>query len=183
VTLSMLDASATLLVVDVQSGTLPNARSVGADELVSHIVELVSGFHDSGRRVVFLVATGTPGARTAQSEGGRSFPDQFTVIDDRLPLVSEDIILRRAAWSAFAATDLEQRLRDRETREIVVTGLATTFGIESTARSAADLGFHVVIASDAVSDPDPARHRSAIENTFPLLGRIATTSEILAALG
>lgn len=90
-------------------------------------------------------------------------------------------MLRRAGWSAFASTDLEARLRETSTREVIIVGLATTYGVESTARAAADLGFDVIVVADAVSDPDPVGHERTLTRVLPALGRVATTQDILNA--
>ncbi len=88
----------------------------------------------------------------------------------------------RAGWSAFAGTPLIQDLMARQITDVVIVGLATTFGVESTARAAADLGFSVVVVSDAVSDPDPAGHERSLTRVIPALGRVRTTTEVVAAL-
>lgn len=61
----------------------------------------------------------------------------------------------------------------------MVTGIATSLGVESTARAAHEHGYHVVLAVDAVADTDPDNHRHSIDNIFPRLGETATTAEIL----
>jgi nicotinamidase-related amidase len=64
----------------------------------------------------------------------------------------------------------------------VLTGISTTSGVESTARSAYDHGYHVVLATDAMTDIDPDAHTNSIERIFPKLGETATTAEILEML-
>jgi nicotinamidase-related amidase len=63
-----------------------------------------------------------------------------------------------------------------------MTGVATSFGVESTARSAHEHGYHVVLATDAMTDRDPAAHQNSIERIFPRLGETATTAEIIDML-
>jgi len=65
---------------------------------------------------------------------------------------------------------------------VVLTGISTTSGVESTARSASDYGYHVVLATDAITDADPEAHADSIERIFPKLGETATTAEILDML-
>jgi nicotinamidase-related amidase len=73
-------------------------------------------------------------------------------------------------------------LRDRQVTEVVIVGLATNFGVESTARAAYDLGYHVVVVSDAVTGPMEDAHRNTLNRILPALGQVATTDEILALL-
>ncbi|GGK93513.1 cysteine hydrolase family protein [Nocardia jinanensis] len=174
-----LAATTALVVVDVQSGTLPNARSVPGDQLLDRVSALLTGFRKAGHTVVHLVTTGTPDGRTQHAETGQSWSeDQIRIPPEAAPSGNESV-LRRRAWSGFSGTDLEQRLRAAGITTVVVAGLATTFGVESTARSAYDLGFDVVVAADAVSDPDPTGHERSLTRVFPVLGQVVTADEIL----
>jgi nicotinamidase-related amidase len=65
---------------------------------------------------------------------------------------------------------------------VVLTGVSTTSGVESTARSAYNHGHHVVLAIDAMTDTDPDAHANSIERIFPKLGETTTTAEILDML-
>jgi nicotinamidase-related amidase len=64
----------------------------------------------------------------------------------------------------------------------VLAGIATSIGVESTARSAHEHGYHVVLATDAMTDVDPESHDHSVSKIFPKLGETASTDEILAAL-
>ncbi len=66
--------------------------------------------------------------------------------------------------------------------QVVLVGLATTFGIESTARAAYDLGYNVVVAADAISDPRPDAHEHSLANVFPAAAEISTAEDLLRAL-
>jgi nicotinamidase-related amidase len=63
--------------------------------------------------------------------------------------------------------------------QIVLAGVSTSSGVESTARSAHDHGYHVVLATDAMADPDPDSHRHSLERVFPKLGETAASAEII----
>lgn len=171
-----------LLVVDVQAGTLPNSRAVGADELIGRTVELASAFGAAERPVYYVVSTGTAAGTTEYGSGGRRWPTGFDALDPRLPRRDGDPLLPRVGWSAFAGTDLEQRIAADAVRELVIVGLATTFGVESSARAAADLGLDVIVVADAVSDPDLTGHERTLTHVVPALGRVTTTSELAALL-
>jgi len=67
--------------------------------------------------------------------------------------------------------------------QVVLAGVATTSGVESTARSAYDYGYHVVLVIDAMTDTDPDAHANSVERIFPKLGETTTTAEILDMLG
>jgi nicotinamidase-related amidase len=65
----------------------------------------------------------------------------------------------------------------------VLAGISTSSGVESTARSAADYGYHVVLATDAMGDPDADAHRHSIGHIFPKLGETATAAEVIDMVG
>jgi nicotinamidase-related amidase len=92
-----------------------------------------------------------------------------------------DILITKRHWGAFAGTDLEQQLKTRGIDTVVLTGISTNAGVESTARQGTGLGFAFVLVEDACSSQNAEHHRFAFENIFPRLTRVRTTGEILAA--
>jgi nicotinamidase-related amidase len=62
------------------------------------------------------------------------------------------------------------------------TGVATSIGVESTARHAYEHGFHVTLAVDAMTDMSPDVHINSITRIFPRLGETGTTQEIIDLL-
>lgn len=180
--LEPLDPSATLVILDVQALTLPNARAVPADSLIERIRTIADGFRASGRAVAYVISTGTPGGRTDLGSGARRWPEGALSVPDEIRPDDGDQLYRRAAWGAFAGTALQEDLRRRGSKQLVVVGLATTFGVESTVRAAYDLGFEVIVPVDAVSGPDPQAHDLALRSTFPLLARTVSADDLIAAL-
>jgi nicotinamidase-related amidase len=92
-----------------------------------------------------------------------------------------DILITKRHWGAFADTDLEQQFKNRGVDTVVLTGISTNSGVESTARQGTGLGFAFVLVEDACAGQDAEQHRFAFENTFPRLTRVRTTGEVLAA--
>ena len=76
-----------------------------------------------------------------------------------------------AQLGAFATTDLDARLTSLGVTQVVIAGVATSYGIESTARDAYDRGYHVTIAADAITDPTAEGHQRSLERVFPPSGR------------
>jgi nicotinamidase-related amidase len=75
------------------------------------------------------------------------------------------------------------QLRRRGITQIVLTGVATSIGVESTARAAYEHGYHVTLATDAMTDLSASAHENSLNWIFPRLGEIGSTAEILALLG
>ncbi|KQO97472.1 cysteine hydrolase family protein [Leifsonia sp. Leaf264] len=177
-----IDAVAALLVVDLQTLTLANARVVPAADLLQRTNELAEAFRARGLPVVIGTSTGTPAGRNAYGAGGRQWPAEALAAPPELSLADDDVRVSRSALSLFAGTDLETMLRANHVTQVVLVGLATSFGVESTARAAYDLGFNVVVVVDAVSDMRAETHENALANVFPVIGAVATTGEVLEAL-
>ena len=104
-----------------------------------------------------------------------------TIVDD-LAGHPSDIIVTKRNWGAFYGTDLDLHLRRRGVTQIVLAGIATTMGVESTARAAHEHGYNVTLATDAMTDRDAEAHRNSIERIFPRLGETGTTADILDLL-
>jgi nicotinamidase-related amidase len=93
-----------------------------------------------------------------------------------------DILVTKRHWGAFAGTDLEQQLKSRGIDTVVLTGISTNAGVESTARQGTGLGFAFVLVEDACSSQNAEHHRFAFENIFPRLTRVRSTDEVLTSL-
>jgi nicotinamidase-related amidase len=93
-----------------------------------------------------------------------------------------DVLITKRQWGAFYGTNLEQQLRRRGIKTIIMGGIATNLGVESTARAAMDHGYALVFAEDAMATFSAEMHTFAIETMFPMMGRVRSTEEIVAAL-
>jgi nicotinamidase-related amidase len=93
-----------------------------------------------------------------------------------------DIVIFKRQWGAFYGTDLDLQLRRRGLATIVLCGIATEFGVESTARDAYERGYEQVFAGDAMTGRSAESHANAVERIFPRMGRVRRTEEIIAAL-
>ncbi|MFN8534051.1 MAG: cysteine hydrolase family protein [Dehalococcoidia bacterium] len=92
-----------------------------------------------------------------------------------------EIEVEKHRYSAFRQTGLTQRLRAEGITTVVVTGLTLSTCVGSTARDAFFEDFFVVVASDAVHDPDPEREASELAFLSRLFGAVMTSDEISAA--
>ena len=139
-----------LVVVDLQRGTAGNPFFSPVDAVAERAGELTAAFRRHGLPVVIATfALSRPGA---DGQPAREEPDGFREPLAVLDVQPDDLRVTRPAWSAFSGTGLDTLLRDRGITRLVLTGVATSIGVESTAREARDLGYELVIASDAVTD-------------------------------
>lgn len=73
-------------------------------------------------------------------------------------------------------------MRQRDITRVFLTGVATSIGVESTARSAHEYGYNVVPVVDAMTDRNADAHRHSVEKIFPRLGETDTTENVLKLL-
>jgi nicotinamidase-related amidase len=131
--------------------------------------------------VLVNVDGGAPG-RTEQARRFRDFPEGWTDLIPELDAQASDHRVTKRTWGAFSHTDLEAYLKGQGATQVVIVGVATSAGVESTARQAHELGFNVALAIDAMTDMSPEAHANSVTRIFPRLGETATTQEILDQL-
>ena len=175
-----LDPLSALVVVDLQAGVVGTpTQPYPAADVVARSARLADTFRAQGRLVVLVRVTARPdGADTvhgrsdvsvaAAATGQSALPPRpagWDVIVDELggPTGKEgDVVVTKRNWGAFYGTDLDVQLRRRGITQVVITGVATSIGVESAARQA---------------------HEHAVTRVFPRLAETGTTEEILALLG
>ena len=139
------------------------------DEVLERSQRLAEAFRAAGRPVVLVrverpnVAAQPPGSELAE---GLEQPG--------------DIVVVKHTIGAFHETDLHERLQERGVTTIVIGGIATTMGVESTARAASDHGYDVEFVSDAMSGFAADEHEFTVSRIFPRFGDVRTTDDYLS---
>lgn len=116
----------------------------------------------------------------ARPEGG--MPAEWMAFDPILTIDPADHHVTKHQWGAVHGTDLELQLRRRGIRTVIMGGISTNFGVESTARDLWELNYGLVFAEDAMASRTPEMHRFPVENIFPRMGLVRSTAEVLGAL-
>ncbi|MDE1161367.1 MAG: isochorismatase family protein [Acidobacteriaceae bacterium] len=94
-----------------------------------------------------------------------------------------DLMVTKRHFGAFAKTGLEEMLRERGVETVVLTGISTNIGVESTLRQGTGLGFGFVVVEDACSALTAAEHEASVKGIFLRLSHVRSTDEVLAAIG
>ena len=181
-TLTTLDPSTALVIIDLQKGivALPFVHPI--DRVVERSRALLDTFRKRGLPVVLVnVAGGAPGRTQAPRHSG-PFEADWTELIPELDQQTTDIFVTKKTWGAFANTDLESRLKALSVTQVVIAGVATGTGVEATARQAYELGFNVTLAVDAMTDGRPDAHDYSIRQVFPRLGETAMAQDIIDLL-
>lgn len=173
-----------LILIDLQQGIIPHAGGPrSGEEVVRTAKTLADRFRAAGAPVILVHVGFTPDAMPSQNVDRPGLPPQgsppgFTdfVPDLRQP---DDIVVLKHHWGAFTGTDLDLQLRRRGIRTVVIAGISTNLGVESTARSAWELSYDIVIAEDACTSRSTELHEFAITNIFPMIARVVASGDIV----
>jgi nicotinamidase-related amidase len=180
--ITKLDPITALVVIDLQRGivSLPTVHPV--NEVIANAAKLAQGFRERSLPVVLVNVNGAAPGRTDAPRRHLSFPPDWIELVPELQQQPGDYLLSKQRFGAFLGTDLDQYLRNSGATQIVLAGIATSIGVESTARCAYDLGYNVTLAVDAMTDRDPDAHRNSVETIFPRIGESGSTADILRLL-
>ena len=176
-----------LVVIDLQKGIagMPT-QPFDVKTVIANAAQLARAFREN-QMPVFLVhvvrSQGTALHTNAdETRPSREMPKDWADIVPELGPEPTDVVITKRQWGAFYGTDLDLRLRRGGLDTIVLAGIATTYGVESTARFAYEYGYQQIFAEDAMSDRSAEAHKNSIEFVLKRIGRVRKTSEILQAL-
>lgn len=174
-----IDARTALIVIDLQKGIAALPPPELARPAIANTVRLIDTFRAIKRPVVLVnVLGGAPGRTDKKPSGDR--PADWAELLPELGSSPDDIRISKKTWGAFTDTGLDARLRDLGVTGVVVCGIATSRGVESTARFAHELGYNVALPVDAMADANPDAHKRSVELTFPWIAETGSTDELIA---
>src|ERR1700754_2376430 len=165
-----------LVVVDLQQGVtaLPTIRP--ADDVVGHAATLADAFREREFPVALVrvePVAGRPGIgvqRVDQPPPPRDLGADFATLRPELGPEPGDVVVTKRVWDAFCCTDLDLQLRRRGVTSLVLAGISTAIGVDSTARTAFALGYEIVFATDAMTDTSAEAEEHSLTRIFPRLG-------------
>ena len=180
VAVTALDPKTGLIVVDLQQGivSLPSAHPI--DAVVKRVATLANAFRARGLPVVLVNVVGVPPGRTEQPRLRRESPVGWSDLLPELGRQPQDHVVSKHTPGAFANTHLEAHLKGLGVTQVVIAGVATSNGVETTARQAYELGFNVALATDAMTDLHADAHAHSVTRVFPRIGETGATHEIIA---
>ena len=180
--LTTLDPKTALIVIDLQKGivSFPTVHSV--EGIIKNAAALAGVFRNLGLPVVLVNVDGVAPGRAEQARRIADFPAGWTDLLPELNQQPEDHLVTKRTWGAFTNTGLEEYLRSKGVTQVVLAGISTSAGVESTARHAHEHGFNITLAIDAMTDMSPDAHDNSVTRIFPRLGETGTTREIIDLL-
>ena len=95
----------------------------------------------------------------------------------------DEPVITKSGVSAFSGSNLDVLLRAAAADTLVLAGIATQAVVLDTLEEAADLGYRLIVLSDACADIDPRTHRYYMEKVFPRKALVIDTDEWIKTLG
>jgi nicotinamidase-related amidase len=181
--LTILDPNTALIVIDLQKGIVDGRFLHPIGEIIDRTRALLDVFRAKKLPVVLVNVAGRPPGRTEHGpRSSQTFTGGWTDFLPQLDQQPGDIVVTKRSWGAFATTNLEGQLKALGVTQVVVAGVATSGGVEATARQAYELGLHVTLALDAMTDIRADAHEYSIRSVFPRLSETGTTQQIISLL-
>jgi nicotinamidase-related amidase len=177
-----LDPNTALVVIDLLKGIVAYPTVHPTSDVVRHTRELADAFRRHGLPVVLVTVAGAPAGRTEQSWSAAQRPSDWAEFVPELNRQPGDHMVTKRQWGAFTNTGLDAHLKNLGVTQVVIAGIATSIGVESTARHAHELGFNVTLAIDAMTDMSAEAHANSVARIFPRLGETGTSREIIDLL-
>lgn len=180
-----------LVIIDLQKGIAGREgfAPYSAQEVLAKNQEIVASLKNTDALIVFVHVknyggealkpkTDSPIVSSGQVKLSEDFSD-FILPEAYDKGYNNVIHVAKHNWGAFYGTDLDVQLRRRGIDEIILGGIATTIGCDTTAREAFQRGYQVIAIEDAMTDFNGQLHQGIVEGIFPRLGRVRSTQEVL----
>ncbi|GGY20139.1 hydrolase [Rhodanobacter panaciterrae] len=180
--LTTLDPQTALIVIDLQKGIVAYPTAHPAAEVVKQASALADAFRRHGLPVVLVNVNGGAPGRAEQARKLGELPADWAELVPELDQQPTDYTVTKRTWGAFTHTGLDEHLKKLGVTQVVIVGVSTSIGVESTARHAYENGYNVTLAVDAMTDTNSDAHHNSITRIFPRLGETGTTQQIIDLL-
>lgn len=178
-----------IVVIDLQKGiTQMPTEPHSAKTVIENTAKLVEASRKNGMPVFLVHVTPSPDLKDAlhpiseTSFQMRGYDPSWSDYVPELNVQPGDFQIIKHQWGAFYGTELDLQLRRRAVDTIILCGISTNFGVESTARFAYEFGFNQIFVSDAMAARSKEEHEHPLKYIFPRLGLIRNTEEVLNSL-
>jgi nicotinamidase-related amidase len=179
-----------IVIIDLQKGIVAmETKPYASKTVIENTAQLLKTFRKNNMPV-FLVRVATSSDQKDRLNpvtdmtfgGGAKMPADWSEIVSELSKEASDFVITKKQWGAFFGTELDLELRRRKIDTIVLCGISTNIGVESTARFAYEYGYNQIFVEDAMSSQSKEEHENSIEKIFPRIGLVRKTKEVLEAI-
>jgi nicotinamidase-related amidase len=177
-----------LVVIDLQQGIVNRELApFTGEQVVQKASRLINTFTSKGAFVVLVKVSSVDGKDMLKPNlDSKSNPSQFPEgWDNLVPELSNSkkvYVITKRQWGAFYGTDLDLQLRRRGIDTIVLCGVSTSIGVDTTAREAFQQGYNQIFSIDAMTASTKEEHDYVCNYIFPKIGKLRTTEQIVLSL-
>lgn len=180
--ITTLDEKTALIIIDLQKGIVALPTCHSADDVIARSAELARHFRARKLPVAIVNVAGAAPGRNEMPHSGKALPANWAELVPGLGAEEGDLHITKKTWGAFNNTALHEQLQQLGVTQVVLVGIATAIGVESTARQAYELGYNVTLATDAMTDLSIDTHNNSCTRIFPKLGETGSYRDVIALL-
>lgn len=170
-----------LLVIDLQQGIVELPAQEASQTVIENSRLLGQMFSKKGWPVFIVNVAGRPTGMTQNNQNSSQSSNWGEIIFCLRDNPNYHYITKYS-WGAFHNTALHQRLSELNTSDVYITGIASSMGVDSSARQAFDLNYNVVIVKDAIADVSSVCHSHVCEHIFPKIALLQSTQQVIDSL-
>lgn len=164
--------SVALISIDLQMGVINMCEDHIAENVLKNSEKLLKHFKQN--------KTYSPLVYVPNNSS--KLPSDWDALHPKIHSSNDDFIIPKENWGAFHNTELHQELKKRNIDTLVLCGISTAYGVDTTSREAFQHGYNLIFAIDAMAGFTKEEHDYVKEFIFPKLGEIMTTSKIIETL-
>lgn len=170
-----------LLVIDLQEGIVDLPSQQASQSVIENSILLGKKFNEKAWPVFIVNVAGRPIGITENNQNSVQSSHWGDIIS---PLKDQPNYhyITKYSWGAFHNTELNQVLKALNISDVYITGIASSMGVDSTARQAFDLNYNVVIVKDAIADASSICHSHVCEHIFPKIALLQPTQQVIDSL-
>lgn len=181
-TVTAIDPKTALVLVDLQKGVVRQPMAHPVDQVIERCSALAAAFRRHGLPVVLVNVNGAAPGRADQKRSVSSLPDDYAEFVPELARQPQDHVVTKRTWGAFTNTDLNAFLQKHGVTQVVIGGVASSIGVESTARFAHEQGYNVTMVIDGMTDMNADAHHHSVTRIYPRISECAQAAEVIALL-
>ncbi|MBN7573860.1 hydrolase [Clostridium sp. 2-1] len=177
-----------LVLIDLQNGIAGRELSPHtSEEVLQNASKLVKAFSDKGAFIVLVRVSTIDGKdmvkpKTDLKATGMKYPEGWDNLVPEIAGTKNAHIVTKRQWGAFYGTDLDLQLRRRGIDTIILGGISTNIGVDTTAREAYQNGYNQIFVEDAMTAVTKEEHDYVCKYIFPRIGKLRSTKEIVSSL-
>jgi len=186
--ITAIDKNTALVLIDLQKGIVQMNVIHPIKDVLQKSAMLVDAFRKANLPIVAVNVIPTPSNTRNENPIAKNAASAAAAMEGFADIVADiktlptDIFVTKRTWNAFYNTNLHDELKKRNITGIVLAGVATSIGVEGTARAASELGYNISFATDAMTDRVVEAHANSMQIIFPRIGELGTANDIIEKL-